>query len=129
MSAADLDYTFDHIHVFASDVDATRRWFVDVFGATDKGMTPLNMPQLEVGGTRFLLRGERPNEGLTPSAADRHFGTDHIGFRVPDLDAAYAELVARGVAFEAPPMSPKDGIKIAFLRGPDDVRIELLQFS
>jgi catechol 2,3-dioxygenase-like lactoylglutathione lyase family enzyme len=124
-----LGYTFDHVHVFASDVDATRRWFVDVFGATDAGMTPLGMPQLTVGGTRLLLRGERPSEGLTPTAPSRHFGTDHLGFTVRDLDATVAELTRRGVAFESAPMTPAPGVRIVFLRGPDDVRIELLQFG
>ena len=123
-------FTFDHIHIFCTDMEVTRRWFVDNFGAHDHGPTPLGMPKLSLGGTTFLLRAERPNEGLTPSADKRHFGTDHIGFAVDDIDAIHAELSAKGIRFEHPPIAPPagNGLKITFLRGPDDVRIELLQF-
>ena len=121
-------FTFDHIHIFASDVAATKAWFIDLFGAEDAGTNATGMPRLRLGGTTFLLRGERPGEGLTATAEKRHFGTAHIGFRVEDLDAVYAELEAKGVRFEQPPLQAAPGLKITFLRGPDDVRLELLQF-
>lgn len=124
--SSDLGLTYDHLHVFCTDTEVTLRWFVDVMGASDDGLT-LGMPQLHLGGLRILLRGERPGEHLTPTSPDRHFGTDHIGFRVPDLDATVAALAERGVTFEHPIREPAPGVRLTFLRGPDDVRIELLQ--
>jgi lactoylglutathione lyase len=124
-----VNLAFDHIHVFCTDVAKTEAWFVDVLGATSDGLTPTGMTRLRLGGTVILLRAERPGEGLAPTAPSRHFGTDHIGFRVPDVSAAYAELQAKGVVFEHPPREAVPGVTITFLRGPDDVRIELLQLG
>lgn len=122
----DLALTYDHLHVFCTDIEVTRRWFVEVMGAKDGGLA-LGMPQLTLGGLRILLRGERPGEHLTASSPDRHFGTDHVGFRVDDLDATVADLASRGVVFEHEIREPAPGVRLTFLRGPDDVRIELLQ--
>lgn len=61
---------------------------------------------------------------------DRAPGSGHIGIEVPDLDAALAELATLGVEPEAPPAHPAgrtDLGKVAFVRDPDGVRVELLQ--
>ena len=42
------------------------------------------------------------------------------------IDAIAAELKAKGAEFTKPPHSPRPGIKICFLRGPQGVSIELL---
>ena len=56
-----------------------------------------------------------------------HQGLDHFGLRVPDLEAAVAELKARGAVFTMEPKLLRPGLRIAFLTGPEDVSIELLQ--
>jgi lactoylglutathione lyase len=61
---------------------------------------------------------------------DRSPGAGHIGIEVPDLDAALAQLAALGVEPEGPPSHPAgrtDLGKVAFVRDPDGVRVELLQ--
>jgi glyoxylase I family protein len=52
---------------------------------------------------------------------------DHLGLRVDDLDAAVAELKRRGAQVIVEPKTIRPGVRIAFLQGPDDVRIELLE--
>jgi lactoylglutathione lyase len=59
------------------------------------------------------------DEGL-PSDS-RHFG--HLAYAVPDIYAKCAELMAAGVTINRP---PRDG-RMAFVRSPDNVSIELLQ--
>jgi lactoylglutathione lyase len=46
---------------------------------------------------------------------------------VTDIDAATAELKAKGVHFTLDPMTARPGVRIAFLRGPENVSIELIQ--
>ena len=51
----------------------------------------------------------------------------HFGFRVDNLDETVAELKRRGADIAVEPRTIRPGVKIAFVRAPDDVRIELLQ--
>ncbi|SUS03677.1 Lactoylglutathione lyase [uncultured Defluviicoccus sp.] len=54
-------------------------------------------------------------------AGGRNFG--HLAFRVDDIYAACARLMAAGVVINRP---PRDG-RMAFVRSPDNISIELLQ--
>ncbi len=60
---------------------------------------------------------------------DPHLGLDHFGFRVENLDEAAKELKERGAEFAVEPYQLRPGLKIAFVRAPGDVRIELLERS
>jgi len=51
----------------------------------------------------------------------RHFG--HLAFEVDDIHAMCAHLAANGVVINRP---PRDG-RMAFVRSPDNVSVELLQ--
>jgi len=51
---------------------------------------------------------------------------DHLGFRVTDLDACLARLVALGARVRIPPFEEGD-VRLAFLSDPDGVWIELYE--
>ena len=124
-----LGYRFDHIHVFCSDVEATERWFMEGLGAELVGRRDargVRLSELGLGGAKILIRGAREGEKLA-MAGVRHFGTDHFGLQVSDVDATVAELRRRGVTIEVEPWDFGPNIRIAFVKGPDDVRIELVQ--
>ncbi len=61
---------------------------------------------------------------------DRPRGTDGVMVSfVCDVDATYAKLRARGVAFEGPPAAQMDGtVYAAFFRDPDGYRLEIQEF-
>ena len=121
-------YEFHHIHIVCSDLAASERWFVDGIGAElierrESRGTPTS--ELRLGGARVLLRSGRPDEDL---AADgrRRFGTDHFGLQVRDVDATVETLRGRGVEIAREPgNSPTN--RVAFIKGPDNVLIELVQ--
>jgi hypothetical protein len=48
---------------------------------------------------------------------------------VENLDAAAADLKAKGAEFSMEPKDLRPGLRIAFVRAPGDVRIELLERS
>lgn len=126
---APLDCRFDHIHVFCSDLDATERWFLEGLGASlvaRRESRGIRLIEMTLGGIQILARGPREGERLAP-AGERRFGADHFGLRVPDVDAAIAELRGRGVAIEVEPWDFTPTMRIAFVKGPDDVRVELIQ--
>jgi len=64
-------------------------------------------------------------------AATQGRAIDHLGWGLPDLDAAAAIIKSKGVDFamEPRPFTNPLGqeMKISFVIGPDDVRIEIVQ--
>jgi hypothetical protein len=56
----------------------------------------------------------------------RHIRASIISGAVTGIDAIAADLRKKGVEFTQEPHSPRPGIKICFLRGPQGISIELL---
>ena len=128
--AAPLDYQFHHIHIFCSDLAASERWFVELLGAEfvarrDSRGVPSAL--LRLGGAPITLRPARQGEHLAAPVDVPHFGADHFGLQVSDVDATVAELRRRGVSIEIEPYDFSPSSRIAYIRGPDAVRIELVQ--
>ena len=124
-----LEYQFDHLHIFSSDFPATERWLIEGIGAELGGRHDSRGVQtttLRLGGVKILVRGAREGEQLARPGAS-HFGTNHFGLKVADIDATVAALRGRGVTIEVEPWDFGPGMRIAFVKGPDDVRIELVQ--
>jgi lactoylglutathione lyase len=67
----------------------------------------------------------RTPNGDPPKAP--HFGLEHIGLTVDNLDAAAAELKRKGAHFTVEPTTFTAGIKIAFVQAPQGVLVELIQ--
>jgi catechol 2,3-dioxygenase-like lactoylglutathione lyase family enzyme len=61
--------------------------------------------------------------------ADAHWGLEHFGVNVDDIDAEIERLVGLGAVLKEGPTGGSDGPRIAFIAGPDDTRIELLQLA
>ena len=124
-----MKWTFDHVHLIASDVDRAVEWYVRMFGAVVANREEVSgAPQawLDLNGTLFIIRGRRATDDLVEGKNTR---VDHFGVRVADLDRAAADLKAKGVKFTIEPTVFNPTTKIAFVEGPDGVRIELLERS
>jgi catechol 2,3-dioxygenase-like lactoylglutathione lyase family enzyme len=119
-------FTFDHIHLRSPDPEATAAFYERVFGAELK-----RAPQridIHLGGqVLFVSPINEPTTGDAPSAPYR--GLEHIGLAVTGIDALVAEMKAQGVVFTMDPTTIRPGVRIAFLRGPENVSIELLERS
>ena len=119
---------FNHIHIVCTDLVASEQWFVDKVGATlveRRDSRGSSTSELRLAGVRVLLRSAREDEVLTADA-QRRFGTDHFGLEVTDVDAVVETLRGRGVEISIEPRnSPMN--RIAFIKGPDSVLIELVQ--
>jgi catechol 2,3-dioxygenase-like lactoylglutathione lyase family enzyme len=69
---------------------------------------------------------ESPSEAVNAAPVTPYQGLDHFGLAVSGIDAIAADLKKKGVEFTKEPHSPRPGIKICFLRGPQGISIELL---
>lgn len=70
-------------------------------------------------GRADLYRGWRSR----PALGFRHFG--HLAYEVENIHAYCADLQAKGVLINRP---PRDG-RMAFVRSPDNISIEILQMG
>ena len=68
-------------------------------------------------------------DGVNPPPTTPYQGLDHFGLTVSGIDAVVAELKAKGAEFTMEPTNIRPGVRIAFLRGPEGVSIELLERS
>jgi lactoylglutathione lyase len=57
-----------------------------------------------------------------------HSGLYHLCFTVEDLEKTAAELKQKDVPFMLPPSQFRPDRKIAFIRDPDDIIIQLIQY-
>ena len=73
------------------------------------------------------ISGARTGETLGPGDAGAHHGLEHFGFDSEHLEADIARLEGFGARLLEGPIQIPDGPRIAFLRAPDDVRVELIE--
>jgi catechol 2,3-dioxygenase-like lactoylglutathione lyase family enzyme len=73
---------------------------------------------MKVGGTAIFLIAT--DEKSAPAPVAPYAGIDHFGFIVEDLDAAYADLKAKGVVFTMEPTQLRPEIRISFVRAPGE---------
>ena len=121
-------FTWDHVHLRTPDPEATAQWFERMFGAQVSRTTQHGKPRIDIklGGANIFTAQVAPGDGVNPAPATPYQGLDHFGLAVSGIDAIAAELKAKGVEFTKEPHSPRPGIKICFLRGPQGISIELL---
>jgi catechol 2,3-dioxygenase-like lactoylglutathione lyase family enzyme len=126
-----VTFGFDHIHLRARDPDATATWFERMLGAEVIRSMQQGKPRfdLRLGGQDIFIAQSDASVAAPP--ASPYHGLDHFGLTVPwgSLDAAAAELKAKGVDFTMEPKEIRPGVRIAFIRGPENISIELLERS
>ncbi|MBU8545941.1 VOC family protein [Roseomonas sp. F4] len=121
-------YRFDHIHLRSPDPEAAVAVYVSAFGAEIKQrVTPGGRLRiiLDLAGVPLFVE-EVPADTAAPPAPP-FLGIEHIGLGVDDLDAALADLKAKGVPLISGPTEARPGVRIAFLQAPDGVRVELIE--
>ena len=122
-------FTFDHMHIRVPDPDATAQWFERVMGAEVLRSMQQGKPRIDLvlGGAYIFIAPAGPGSGTNPNPANPYQGLDHFGLRVVGIDAIVADLKKKGAHFTVEPHDVRPGTRIAFLRTPDGVLIELLE--
>ncbi len=112
---------FHHLHLKSPDPSATVKWYSEMFGGeivTFKGMAAL--PAIRYEGMWLVVQ---QGEGVEPSTGH---SIDHLGWKFGDFDAALGRLRAAGVRFATEPQ-PAERPTMAYILGPDDVKIEVVR--
>jgi lactoylglutathione lyase len=122
-------FSFDHIHLFSRDPEATAAFYERMFGAEVIRSMPQGKPRidLKLGGANVFILDVSQDPRAASGPAHPHQGLDHFGLAVKDIDATCAALQAKGAVFTRGPETIRPGTRIAFLTGPEGVSIELLE--
>jgi len=115
-----------HTMVRVSDLDESLRFYCDALGLRE--LSRRDSPQGRFTLVFLAAPGDEAAQvELTHNwdpevyAGGRNFG--HLAYAVPDIYAACQRLVDHGVTILRP---PRDG-RMAFVRSPDQISVELLQ--
>jgi len=121
-------YSYDHVHLRSRNPEETALWYERMFGAevirTMQGGKP--RIDLKLGGTNIFIAPVASGDGVNPPPTTPYQGLDHFGLLVSGIDAVVAELKAKGAEFSREPTTVRPGVRVAFLRAPQGVSIELL---
>jgi lactoylglutathione lyase len=121
-------YTYDPIHLRSRDPMETARYYNKMFDAEIiESVQPGGQPRIDLNINGLTIFIAHADENTPSGLVDPHLGLDHFGLRVDNLDVSVAELKERGAEFAVEPHELRPGLRIAFVRTPDDVRIELLE--
>lgn len=120
---------FEHIHLRSPNPEATAAFYEQMFGAEIIRSAPAGKPRIDLnlGGQAVFIAEVAPNDKTAAPPVSPYQGLDHFGLVVADIDATVAELKAKGAHFTMEPTTIRPGTRIAFLRAPENVSIELLQ--
>jgi catechol 2,3-dioxygenase-like lactoylglutathione lyase family enzyme len=127
---------FDHVHIKCRDVNTVEKFYKEMFNAqtVDKySVRDAQSIMMDLGGTFIILVDAEKGEVLESPKKPREspmvrFGLGHFGVSVRNLDEAAQVLREKGAEFLWEPRDSKGGrIRVAFIRGPEDDVIEIVQ--
>ena len=119
----------NYVILIVDDLDRTLSFYTQVLGLR-LGHRSGEYAQLDTGTTRlgFYTRtamAQALDSSLTKPATDA--AGFELGFKVANVDAAYAELVEKGAMAGTPPTTRQWGQRTAYVRDPDGYLRELAQ--
>jgi lactoylglutathione lyase len=122
-------FTYDHIHLRSPNPEATAAYYQRMFDAEVIRTMQQGKPRidLKIGGANVFVAEVLPDGKVNPPPKTPYQGLDHFGLSVREIDTVVAELKAKGAEFTMEPTTIRPGVRIAFLRGPEGVSIELLE--
>lgn len=112
----------DHLGIAVTSIDQSKNFWTDVLGLSFEGTETVEEQKVT---TAFLPVGESEVELLESTSPDgpiarylekKGEGIQHVAFRVENIEAALAELKAKGIRLiDETPRRGAGGAKIAFI--------------
>lgn len=129
LAAREAPFAVGHHHLNVSDIAAHRQFWGELLGGELAKFGDTDVVKLP--NALLFLRPQAPGGGSDGSTVN------HLGFRVPDLRALVGELEAAGIemvteevvadAEGAVHYNEGQDVHMAFAKGPDGIRVELLE--
>ena len=112
--------SLDHIHLFASNIEVTIKFFKQCFDAKviwDEQAAGVRNVRIRIGQA-FIHLYDQPPKGARGGAMH------HLGIETDDLDDLVAKMKSLGISFKNQ-ISEEEKFKYVMVLGPDDLLIEL----
>ncbi len=119
-------YQLNHLHHETRDVDAAVAFYQKVFGASAE-------PPFERGGATWVkvhlgdVAVMVTNRPCSDNSLGRYQGLDHFAVTTDDFDTTIESVKKHGANLWAGPLKLDSGQRIAFVSGPDHVKIEVME--
>ena len=128
-----MAYEFDHVHLKSPEPEVTAQWYVKAFNFriisdTVRGFGDRFVRCETVDGRVVNISGARTDERMGEGNPAAHWGIEHFGVKVDNIDAEIQRLEGMGAELMEGPIDVPNGPRIAFIKTPVDVRVELLQY-
>ena len=125
-----MNSSIDHITIIVSDLEVTRRFYIDVLGMQEVARPAFDFPGAWFANYAFQIHATLSNDqsGLAgPGNRDASVVSrgQHFAFRVEDFSAAINHLKKLDVKIAAGPKSRPDGVSQAYFFDPDGYLIEI----
>lgn len=122
---------FDHGTLICADLDATRRFYVDVLGMKEVPRPAFGFPgrwfqlgSMQIHATQTNVEAGRP--GWADQGAAITSRGHHIAFAVDDVEQTLDLITAHNVPIASPLQRRPDGFKQIYLYDPDNHVVELV---
>jgi catechol 2,3-dioxygenase-like lactoylglutathione lyase family enzyme len=147
MSEPKMDAVFHHVAASVRDIDATVSFFTNHLGfevdwdhdhrsgRTMDAVVGLKdadarMVMLKGYGARLeLFHYHHPQGRDIEPLQQCDYGLTHFCFSVNGIHELYERLVKAGVDFNCPPQNLRPGVWCTYLKGPEGITIELVQYD
>ena len=124
-------YRVNHIHLRSPDPRATAQWYVENFDARilseGQGLAGSLVVRMEFGGVSVNVSGSPTGQPIPDGVSGYHWGLEHFGLDTDDIAGTLERLEVKGVQVTLPITKMASGSHIAYIKGPDDVMIELVE--
>jgi lactoylglutathione lyase len=135
MKERTMPFRVNHIHLKSPNPHETANWYVRAFNFRIVSDTTRPEPfsdrfircMSEDGGMSFAISGATTGQSLGSGDAQPHHGLEHFGLDSGNLERDIARLHGLGAELMDGPKDAGNGLRIAFIKAPDDVRIELIE--
>jgi catechol 2,3-dioxygenase-like lactoylglutathione lyase family enzyme len=135
LTAADNPIVYGHHHLNASNIEEQKKFWVETLGGTAGTFGPQKAEYVKFPNVLIFMRAQAPKGGGTKGST-----VNHIGFSVPDVRQVLDRVRRGGYRIvtreEADPSyvvkediasPPGANVALAFVMGPDDVKVELVE--
>ena len=123
----------DHIEILPGDLERSLKFYTEILGfKVTWRFAPENAPAseivfIELGGTQIEMFSSKDPPAYPSAGEQRRVGMRRIGLLVENMDKAIEYLKAQGVEISGGPRATREDLKIAEIKDPDGLAIELIE--
>ncbi len=120
-------YRHDHTHITSQDAEKAVEFYTQIMNAKVikvQESSGRKTVDIDLGGIPVRISS---GTGADDVWRGLQYGLHHLGLKVNNIEEFTADLKSKGVEFVVEPTQPRPGIKIAFIKAPDNVLFEIVE--